>query len=223
MIYGSAIYEEAYAISVGWYKHELGQIVAVQEARKRFVEGTYEHPSHYYLHADIPPRRLHPIPVHENISWETDVNSLPPLTPPVHPWSEPTEVGAEGPFAERLDDEWAPIILEGVRSVKVEDVDADEEEDGEEDNGPRKLDGAMKHVLRTFYFFTEEDFRKIDNVLANPRLHPKLVRALISGGVEEERAESLASWMLGTSSEVQGSRGLSLSGVSHPLNSDNEE
>lgn len=200
MIYGSVIYEEAYALSVGWYKHELGQIVAVTEARQRYLEGTYEHPNHYYIHNNIPPRRLHPIPAHENVSWDTDVNDLPPLSPVVHPWSEAIEIGEEGPTAERLDDDWAPVILEGLHSVEIEDT-ASSDHDAAPPLRKKQLDATMKHVLRTFYLFTEDDLRKVNNLLGMPKHHSKLVPALITGGVEEGRAASLASWMLGDSSE----------------------
>lgn len=59
------------------------------------------------------------------------------------------------------------------------------------------LDDTIKHVMREFYSFTEEDFRKIDSVLANPRLHAKLEPALVSGGVEESKAGFVSRWMLG--------------------------
>lgn len=100
-------------------------------------------------------------------------------------------------MAERLDEDWAPVILEGIHSVKIED--------GEPVAGPssskpptRKLEDAIKHILREFYSFTNDDFRKIDIVLANPRIHHKLEPALVSGGVEEEKASLFSSWILGT-------------------------
>lgn len=197
MIHGSVIYEEAYALSVGWYKHELGQIVAVTEARQRYIEGKYEHPTHYYVHADIPPRRLYPIPAHENVSWDADVSDLPPLSPEVHPWTDAVECGEEGPVAVRLDEDWAPIVLEGLRSINLDDTASTTQT---QPSVKKQLDVTMKHVLRSLYCFTDDDIRKVNDLLSRPKLHRKLVPTLMTGGVEEESAESLAFWMLGTSS-----------------------
>lgn len=193
-IYGSYIYEEAFATSVGWYRHELDELLAVTEARQRYIEGTYSHPTHYYIHADIPPRRLTPIPVHKILPWDTPLSSLPRDTPPIHPWSVPEEIGSEGPAAESLDDDWAPIVLEGLRSVKIEESS---DPRGSGLSRQKTLDDTIKHVMREFYSFTDEDFRKIDSVLANPRLHTKLEPALVSGGVEESKAGFVSRWMLG--------------------------
>ena len=106
-----------------------------------------------------------------------------------------------------LDDEWAPVILEGVRSIKIEDS-------APEQAPTRRLDAATRHMLKSFYSFTDDDFEKVEGILGNTRQHPKLVPALVSGGVEQERAESLASWMLRSFPEAERVAGPSTSGSS---------
>lgn len=184
----------------------MGQVQAVVEARRRYLEGTYEHPSHYYIHVDIPPRRLSPIPVDQVIPWDTPLSSLGPVIPPLHPWEVEDEHPTGEPVVERLDDEWAPVMLEGVRS-SLSQMNMNTNRDGTggsggDSSGSKRLDGAMKQVMSHFLSLTPDDFKKLDALLATPRFHTRVLPSLINSGVEPDTAELLSNWMLGNLSTL---------------------
>lgn len=75
-IYGTLVYEEAYAISLGYETYELHRLKPVIEARRAYDQGTYVHPTAYYIHPDIPKKRFDPVDPSNVLAWDTDLMAL---------------------------------------------------------------------------------------------------------------------------------------------------
>lgn len=79
-MYGCNVYEEAYALTLGYRLSELDEIISVIVSRRMLERGTYAHPDDYYIHPDIPPRRLLPVTPDSVVPWSTPSQSLLPNT-----------------------------------------------------------------------------------------------------------------------------------------------
>lgn len=60
-------YEEAYAHVLGYEPHEMEDVIAIANAMEAHRNGTYQAPTQYFIHPDIPAKRflpVHPSKVH---------------------------------------------------------------------------------------------------------------------------------------------------------------
>lgn len=72
----SPIFEESYAHSVGYFFDEMDELPVVRRARESLANNTYQPPTAYFQHPEIPPRRFDPIPISQVLPFDFQFDLL---------------------------------------------------------------------------------------------------------------------------------------------------
>lgn len=213
-ITGTSTYEEAYALTVGYDEEEAARLEAVVKAKQELEDGTYQPPSEYYIHPNIPPkdRRFKPVHPSRVMSWDAPIPPPDVVTPtpsasivessPTLPTSSfsPSKARSSQAASPEPAPEWQSFVLGGLHvSLSRLSMSAAEGSEGSSSSlaEARELTNEMKHILSFVFSFTNDDFHKLDRLLSVPSHHYMLKRILVASGLTIEAAEVFGDWMLG--------------------------